>query len=148
MKVVEIFSRGSMFPGSGFGYYEYWLVCEGHVRYGWGSEKNLASATSYTVLGLLDAVRRINKPCHVVLITKGPVGFVNIKRSKSAKQLTEILDTLMAKQCTYEIESSPELGGARERELFRWCADNHMARPNRSDVWNNLMQKQAGIGHV
>lgn len=100
-EVLKIYSIGSCNPQTKLGRYTALLQYKSHFKVVEG-DLTYTTAKRCIIIGLIEAVKQLKKPCTVNIITSTPIGVDNlIKNGKAtnADILKILLDTLAQKHC-------------------------------------------------
>jgi ribonuclease HI len=97
---VKIFSTGSCSVNKE-GKYFVLMEYKNHHKY---LEKNFTNTTANRciILGLIDAIMLLKKPCSIILITSTPIGLKNLHKSPNKDLLKKLLKLIEDKDCKYE----------------------------------------------
>lgn len=118
--------------------------CNAHTRIGSasvlterGDEKKVQTFTyedttvnRCIINGLIDAVRQLETPHHVVLVTSTPVGVASALKGKGPNRdlVSELLRELTARQCSYHF--NPRTGDGDG--LNKYIADHQNTAPDKA----------------
>ena len=134
MKKVVIYLDGKYNRKANVGEWSYYLCYKYTVRKGCGTVSNIGSPTRVLLYALIKGLEAFNTSCDITVISKVPLGFNRIKKSRNSDLLVKAYDGIKLGNHKAQFKVSDDFSlvehaESREEQAYydRLASENYMA---------------------